>query len=102
MHCRMRIIEAVLQTLFYDKCMVVPPMNVKRLFGTWRGTHWRNKQAAVEWCAAFLANNPSVADASRFVGKRDDMADSLLLVLYYLDTYSNQLEADGSGRLQRL
>ena len=26
--------------------------------------------------------------------KQDDLADSLLLVMYYLDTYSNQLTMD--------
>jgi len=26
--------------------------------------------------------------------KQDDLADSLLLVMYYLDTYSNQLTGD--------
>ena len=28
--------------------------------------------------------------------KRDDLADSLLLLLYYLDTYSNQLSSDSN------
>ena len=45
---------------------------------------------------SFVANNGSafalcVADLFCRGGKQDDLADALLLVMYYLDTYSNQL-----------
>ena len=32
-----------------------------------------------------------VSDGFNDAQKQDDLADSLLMVLYYLDTYSNQL-----------
>ena len=55
-----------------------------------------NKAKAVEWASTFVANNggafaPGVADLFCRGGKQDDLADALLLVMYYLDTYSNQL-----------
>ena len=34
---------------------------------------------------------PTVDEAFAMKHKKDDLADSLLLVVYYLDTYSNQL-----------
>ena len=55
-----------------------------------------NKQKAVTWAGAFLKANPHAFEASATVNwannsKQDDLADSLLLIMYYLDTYSNQL-----------
>jgi hypothetical protein len=51
---------------------------------------------AIEWATQFVQSNPHVftpplAEAFRSDAKQDDLADSLLLVMYYLDTYSNQL-----------
>jgi len=56
-----------------------------------------NKAKAVEWAKQFLENNASVfieslADSFRCSKKQDDLADSLLLVMFYLDTYSNQVQ----------
>ena len=60
------------------------------------GRYRANKAKAVEWATAFVQNNgsaflPGVADLYSRGGKQDDLADALLLVMYYLDTYSNQL-----------
>ena len=50
----------------------------------------------MQWANDFVTHN-STAFAAAVVGpfqqniKKDDLADSLLLVAYYLDTYSNQL-----------
>ena len=61
-----------------------------------------NKAKAVEWATAFVQNNgyvflPGVAaDLYSRGGKQDDLADALLLIMYYLDTYSNQLINNGS------
>ena len=51
---------------------------------------------AVEFARALTASNPAlfatdVAERLLQGGKQDDLADALILVLYYLDTYSNQL-----------
>ena len=54
----------------------------------------------MDWAKEFIARNPQafndglVARAFSGVKKQDDLADSLLLVMYYLDTYSNQLTGD--------
>ena len=50
----------------------------------------------MEWAEQFVANNspafmPGATSAFETKAKKDDIADSLLLVTYYLDTYSNQL-----------
>jgi len=96
MRCNMRIIEAVLQCMFYDRCVVVSARSVKMHYDLSTRNYKANKEAAVEWASRFVQNNASVfAEGllSRFrsLKKRDDMADSLLLLMYYLDTYSNQL-----------
>ena len=99
MRCNMRIIEAVVQALFYDTCIIINPKAVKAHYGLSTKNYRTNKQKAVEWVDRFVHHNPSAFQpgiASRFheCTKKDDLADSLLLVTYYLDTYSNQLSND--------
>ena len=105
MRCNMRIIEAVLQSMFFDRCLVIHARSVKVHYGLSTRQYKTNKAKAVEWVEQYVANNPRAFKplsnapgtvANRFLQgrKQDDLADSLLLVLYYLDTYSNQLERD--------
>jgi len=94
MRCNMRIIEAVLQTMFFDRCHIISPRSVKLHYGLSTRNYRQNKVAAVEWVKRFLqANTDVILDPDPFekTSKQDDLADALLLVLYYLDTYSNQL-----------
>ena len=96
MRCNMRIIEAVLQSMFFDRCQVINARSVKMHYGLSTRNYRANKANAVEWASTFVANNggafaPGVADLFCRGGKQDDLADALLLVMYYLDTYSNQL-----------
>ena len=96
MRCNMRIVEAVVQTLFYDKCIVINARNVKAHYNLGTKNYRMNKQRAVRWAAEFVSNNknafiPNAVSAFDVQAKKDDLADSLLLVTYYLDTYSNQL-----------
>lgn len=99
MRVNMRIIAAVIETLFfnYSKVHVIPPRHVKVHYGLSTGQYATNKKAAVDWVTLWVRENGRTAvlrecerewDRAR---KRDDLADSLLLVLYYLDTFSNQL-----------
>lgn len=104
MRCNMRIIEAVFQALFYEKCLIINARSVKLHYDLGTRNYRLNKQRAIEWAQAFVAANPvafspGVVNAFHEKQKRDDLADSLLLVTYYLDTYSNQLEghADFDG-----
>ena len=97
MRCNMRIIEAVLQTMFFEKCVVVNARCVKLHYGLGTRNYRANKAKAVEWVHEYIDNNPSVfattsiADRFKKGGKQDDLADALIMVMYYLDTYSNQL-----------
>jgi hypothetical protein len=94
--CNMRIVEAVLQTLFYEKCIVISARSVKVHYDLSTKNYRANKQKAVAWAQSFLQANPhafaSPASSNwQAKNKQDDLADSLLLIMYYLDTYSNQL-----------
>lgn len=94
--CNMRIIEAILHTLYADRCEVVNARCVKLHYGLSMRNYRANKAKAVEWVDAFVKQNASVVRQSLIEGylkssKKDDLADALLLVMYYLDTYSKQL-----------
>ena len=94
--CNMRIVEAILQTLFYERCIIVSARSIKVHFGISTKAYRTNKQKAVEWAKACMAANPQlfapgVDMVFQDTSKRDDLADSLLICMYYLDTYSNQL-----------
>lgn len=98
MRCNMRIVEAVFQTLYFDTCIVISPRSVKAHYGLGTKNYRLNKQRAVEWADKFVQCNPMAFDAGvqgsfETQTKKDDLADSLLLVTYYLDTYSNQLSS---------
>lgn len=96
MRCNMRIIEAVFQTLYYDRCKVINPRCVKAHYKISMRNYRANKVAAVEWTKEFVRNNPNAFTNGSLQSfncrKQDDLADALLLCLYYLDTYSTQLE----------
>lgn len=94
--CNMRIVEAVLQALFFDRTIVISARSIKVHFGISTKNYRSNKAKAVEWARIFMNANPTAFRPGVTVvfddaSKRDDLADSLLLLMYYLDTYSNQL-----------
>lgn len=96
MRANMRIIEAVFETLYFGKCKVISPRCVKMHYNLSARNYRANKQKAVEWALEYCLCNPQVVGefVNRFKQektKQDDMADALLLVMYFLDTYSNQL-----------
>jgi len=98
MRTNMQIVEAVLHALNYRSAVVIQPRCVKAHYGLSTRNYRQNKIRATNFAKAFVQNNPSafapgVAERA-FCGphkKLDDLADALTLVLYYLDTYSNQL-----------
>lgn len=99
MRCNMRIIEAVLQTMFYKRCLVISPRSVKVHYDLSTKNYRANKQKAVQWASQFKIANPHAFESLALSAwdtknKKDDLADSLLLVMYFLDTYSNQLNID--------
>ena len=99
MRCNMRIIEALIHSAFFDICTVINARSVKMHYDISRNDYRLNKAAAVEWASNFVKSNPCAFGANGCAAwdakgmKKDDLADSLLLLLYYLDTYSNQLSA---------
>ena len=99
MRANMRIIESLLQHCTYDKCHIINARSVKMHYGLSTKNYRGNKAKAVEWALGFCAANPTAfADGlnARFQGskKQDDLADSLLLIMYYLDTFSSQLTSE--------
>jgi hypothetical protein len=92
MRVNMRIIESVVQALHYDRCTVMSPRLVKMHFGLSRGNYRLNKQAAVQWMQEFVQSvpglfEPGLVEAAITSRKQDDLADALLMVVYYADTY---------------
>ena len=97
MRCNMRIIESVIQSMFYDVTIVISARSIKMHYHIGCNNYRANKQKAVKWAREFCLHNPHAfaTDIARVLArskKADDLADSLLLLLYYLDTYSNQLD----------
>jgi len=97
MRCNMRIVESVLQTMFFDRCLIISARSVKLHYDLSTKNYRANKQRAVLWAKQFVMQNPQAFEPGLpqrvFFGqkKQDDLADSLLMIMYYLDTYSNQL-----------
>ena len=82
--------------MFFERCVVINARCVKLHYKIGTRNYKQNKAKAVEFARAFTASNPAlfatdVAERLLQGGKQDDLADALILVLYYLDTYSNQL-----------
>jgi hypothetical protein len=93
--CNMRIIESILQTMFYDRTYIISAKSVKAHYNLSHKNYKANKAAAVEWTSHFVENNKHVfaydlVPIYQRSKKQDDLADCLLLLMYYLDTYSNQ------------
>ena len=99
MRCNMRIIESVLQSMFFESCIIINPRSVKSHYGLSMKNYRLNKQRAVEWAEEFTRVNssafiPGATSSFELQSKKDDIADALLLICYYLDTYSNQFTGD--------
>ena len=93
MRCNMRIIEALLEQRFKDRCTIISPRSVKAHYALGMRNYTQNKAAAVTFASQFVSANPDAFDvgvAAVFLGskKRDDFANALMLMTYFLDTYS--------------
>ena len=105
MRCNMRIVESVIHALYYERCVIVSARSVKLHYDLSTKNYRMNKQKAVEWAKEFVTRNSQafvdglVSRSFASAKKQDDLADSLLLVMYYLDTYSNQLTGDATNDL---
>ncbi len=98
MRCNMRIIETVFHSMFYDRCYIIDPKSVKAHYNISLKNYKLNKARAVEWATDFVSSNPrafiSETPLANFTNhkKKDDLADALLLLAYFLDTYSLQTD----------
>ena len=82
-------------SLFFERCVIISARSVKMHYDLSTRNYKQNKQRAVEWAKQFVSTTPNAFEdgslaAFRCSKKQDDLADSLLLLMYYLDTYSNQ------------
>ena len=75
--CCLNTVQVVLQCRAYGHHMLVHAGTIKRIFGTNRGNHRENKQAAVKKA---IEINPTVF--SNQSGKLDDMCDAFLIAQY--------------------
>jgi len=92
----MRIIEALLQSMFYEQCVVISARSVKLHYDLSTKNYRTNKLKAVAFVNDFIRKNAKAIETQQLQRygaskKQDDLADSLIMILYYLDTYSNQL-----------
>lgn len=92
----MRIIEALLQCMFYEQCVVISARSVKLHYDLSTKNYRTNKLKAIAFVNDFIRKNAKAIETQQLQQysaskKQDDLADSLIMILYYLDTYSNQL-----------
>ena len=107
MRANMRIIEAILHAMFYPVCEVISAKFVKQHFDLSTKNYRQNKKVAVEWVHAYLDcvqqehvhNLQECREILSASNKKDDLADALLMLLYFLRTYYVE-ECNGVQPLQ--
>ena len=102
----MRIIESVLQAMFYDKTLIVHARHVKMHFDLCMRNYRLNKMKAVEFVDNQIKTNNLPFKHTELQHqcweaehKKDDLADSMLLALYYCSTYSSNAESGSNDRI---
>jgi hypothetical protein len=95
MRVNMRIIEAIVHTMFIDRCLVVQAQHVKLHFGLNTRDYRKNKKAAVDFVNAQMqSEQPHITNLQEWSGhwlqegKQDDLADAAIMIMYYVRTYS--------------
>jgi hypothetical protein len=96
MRVNMRVTEAVFQSRFFDKCKVINAQSVKMHFSISMRNYKQNKKKAVEWLdchwgtvlSKFVSNQTEIWPLWVAETKKDDLADSMIMMLCYLNTYS--------------
>ena len=94
MRVNMRIIESVVHSMFYGRCMVVQAQHVKLHFGLNKRDYRKNKQAAVDFVNEQMEHSePHIPNLHTWnahwvqEGKQDDLADALIMLMYYVRTF---------------
>ena len=55
--CNMRIVEAIIQAMYYEICIVINARSIKAHYGLGTKNYRMNKQRAVQWATDFIAAN---------------------------------------------
>lgn len=96
----MRIIEAIFHTMFYDTTWVIHAKVVKQHFNLCCNNYKLNKMAAINYVGfngdTRFANWMEFYHAWTKEPKKDDMADSMLLVMYYLDVLNSKSQCSSN------
>ena len=94
MRVNMRIIEAVVHSMFYGRCLVVQAQHVKLHFGLNKRDYRKNKKAAVEFVNEQMeCEEPHITNLKLWKlhwtmeAKQDDLADAVIMLMYYVRTY---------------
>ena len=92
MRGKMMAVQCMFAIQNYDTAIVVKPQHVKKQYDISKRDYKLNKQAACAWAQQFVTEMPDFfslgcVQAYHDEAKQDDMADALLLVRFFLDTY---------------
>lgn len=80
---RMKVIMTSFRCFFYQKAVKISPLAVHNHFKSGKGKHSKNKKAAIELVAKFL-NDKQMKQLKKHK-KKDDCADAIIQIYYYLD-----------------
>ena len=88
----MKSLEQMLHLKFFERVLIVQPRALKAHYGCATGNYEQNKRAAERWARGLVAAEPELFEPvalESFVSeaKQDDMADALMLVCFFRDTY---------------
>ena len=88
----MKTLEQMLHLKFYERVLIVQPRALKAHYGCATRNYDQNKRAAVCWASALVAAEPELfepaaVESFESEAKQDDMADALMLVCFFRETY---------------
>jgi len=88
----MKTLEQMLHLKFFERVLIVQPRALKTHYGCATRNYEQNKRAAVGWASALIAAEPELFEPAAVASfeseaKQDDMADALMLVCFFRETY---------------
>ena len=88
----MKSIEQMLHLKYFERVLVVQPRALKAHYGCATGDYEQNKRAAERGARDRMAAEPELFEPAALESfesetKQDDMADALMLVCFFRDTY---------------